>query len=115
MLLPLRPPVPSSLPKEIKEGLGPDQQPLEVLKSRDYVLVYGTEDEVRGLRPDRSVIDRINLDPGGIVATARAGEGEEYDFVSRWEHLFLNCSANNRLIGVNYFMNSLEKCRYQGY
>ena len=83
MILPLRMPEPSSLPDAIKCGLGPSQQPREVLKSRDYVLVYDTEDQIRDLVPDRSIIDTINLDPGGIVVTAKADEGRDYDFVSR--------------------------------
>ncbi len=79
MELPSRPPVPASLPQTIAESLS--LQPKEVLKARDYVLVYGTEAEVRGLQVDQALLDRINLDPGGVCVTA---PGEACDFVSRF-------------------------------
>jgi PhzF family phenazine biosynthesis protein len=56
-------------------------KPAEVLKSRDYVLVFETEEIIRGMKPDQSMLDQINLDPGGIVVTA---PGNEVDFVSRF-------------------------------
>ncbi|MBS0032183.1 PhzF family phenazine biosynthesis protein [Chitinophaga sp. 22321] len=76
---PSRPPVPATLPPEILKGMG--VYPMEVFKARDYILVYQNEDIVRNLRPDRAVLDQINLDPGGIIATAK---GEKVDFVSRF-------------------------------
>lgn len=77
--LPSRPPQPALLPAEIAGAFG--HEPLEVLRARDYVLIYESEDEIRNLRPDRSTLDRINLDPGGIICTA---PGHEVDFVSRF-------------------------------
>jgi hypothetical protein len=47
------------------------REPREVLKSRDYVLVYESEAEVAALTPDEAILNEINLDPGGIAATAR--------------------------------------------
>lgn len=76
---PSRMPVATVLPKIIAEGMG--LQPLEVLKARDYVLVYDSEKAVRELKPDRAVLDQINLDPGGIIATSK---GDSVDFVSRY-------------------------------
>jgi len=83
---PRRPPEPAALPHEIAESL--NLQPRAVYKARDYVLEYASEAEVSSLAPDRALMDRINLDPGGVVATAPADPGrrgaEEADFVSRF-------------------------------
>jgi PhzF family phenazine biosynthesis protein len=76
---PARDPAPATLPSIIAEGIG--AEPLEVLKARDYVLLLRDEAEVRALTPDRQRLDRINIDPGGIIVTAR---GSRTDFVSRF-------------------------------
>ncbi|NSL86137.1 PhzF family phenazine biosynthesis protein [Chitinophaga sp. Mgbs1] len=76
---PSRKPVPAVLPEAISRSLG--KQPLEVWKSRDYILVYATETDIREMKPDRQVMDQINLDPGGVVITA---PGVHCDFVSRF-------------------------------
>ncbi|WP_428327369.1 PhzF family phenazine biosynthesis protein [Mucilaginibacter sp.] len=76
---PSRKPLVSELPEIIKNAL--NIQPAIVLKSRDYVLVYNSEQEIKDIKIDRQVFDQINLDPGGVVVTAK---GEEYDFVSRY-------------------------------
>jgi len=54
---------------------------MEVLKARDYILVYHDEEIVRNLHPDKAILDQINLDPGGIIVTAK---GKQVDFVSRF-------------------------------
>ncbi len=76
---PLRKPAPATLPEEIFEGL--NILPKEVYKARDYVLVYDSEEDIRRLAPDRTKFDRINLDPGGVIVTAKA---DTVDFVSRF-------------------------------
>lgn len=76
---PSRPPVSAHLPAIISKGMG--KAPLEVLKARDYVLVYESEEDVLQLQPDEALLNTINLDPGGIVATAA---GKKNDFVSRF-------------------------------
>jgi PhzF family phenazine biosynthesis protein len=76
---PSRPPVPAVLPEEIAESLG--IAPLAVYKSRDYLLEYASEEQIRALSPRRALMDRVNLDPCGVVATA---PGDEADFVSRF-------------------------------
>lgn len=76
---PTRKPVPATLPEQIAKGLS--KQPIAVLKSRDYVLVYENEDDIRNITLNRQLIDEINLDPGGIILTS---PGKEYDFVSRF-------------------------------
>ena len=76
---PSRKPVPAPLPEIIAQSLS--QQPRAVLKARDYVLVYDHEQEVRNIRINRQLINQINLDPGGIIITAK---GNDCDFVSRF-------------------------------
>lgn len=79
MNFPSRPPKPSSLPDAIANALS--EQPLEVLKARDYLLIFENEDQLSNLIVDQSGLERINLDPGGIIASAK---GNRSDFVSRF-------------------------------
>jgi PhzF family phenazine biosynthesis protein len=76
---PVRPPAPAEAPELILAGLS--VRPREVLKARDYVLVYESEALIRELVPNLSLLNQINLDPGGICVTA---PGQEVDFVSRF-------------------------------
>jgi PhzF family phenazine biosynthesis protein len=76
---PSRMPKESSLPEIISKSL--NIQPIEVLKSRDYVLVYETEEDIKNITINQQFFDQINLDPGGVVVTAK---GENCDFVSRY-------------------------------
>ena len=77
--LPSRKPAPCPLPKTIQRSLG--KQPTAVLKARDYVLVYDTEEDVREISINRQILDEINIDPGGVIITAK---GSTCDFVSRF-------------------------------
>ena len=79
MDFPSRMPVPNTLPAVIGKALS--IEPKLVLKSRDYVLVYDSEEDIKNIRVDRSLLDQINLDPGGVVVTAL---GKDCDFVSRY-------------------------------
>ena len=76
---PSRMPIASDLPEIVKKAL--NLLPKEVYKSRDYVLVYDTEDEIKNIKIDRRIFDQINLDPGGVIVTAK---GNNSDFVSRF-------------------------------
>ncbi|HWK05150.1 MAG TPA: PhzF family phenazine biosynthesis protein [Puia sp.] len=76
---PSRKPSPASLPDLIRQSL--DRQPLFVLKARDYMLVYASEEDIRNIKINRQLLDQINLDPGGIIITAK---GRYCDFVSRF-------------------------------
>lgn len=76
---PARVPEPAVLPDIILDALG--YEPELTLKARDYVLVYESEDMIRKIQPDKSTLDQINLDPGGVVITA---PGRQVDFVSRF-------------------------------
>ena len=76
---PSRIPVPSALPELIEKSL--NIPPKEVYKSRDYVLVYDTEQEVKNIKINREVFDQINLGTGGVIVTSK---GTSCDFVSRF-------------------------------
>jgi PhzF family phenazine biosynthesis protein len=79
MDFPSREPILADLPENIEKSL--NIKPKEVLKSRDYVLVYDTETEIKNIKIDRQFFDQINLDPGGVIVTAK---GDNCDFISRF-------------------------------
>jgi PhzF family phenazine biosynthesis protein len=79
MDLPRRDPIAATLPDEIKNAL--NIQPVEVLKSRDYLLVYKNQKEIEDIVIDREIFDKININPGGVIITAK---GDHCDFVSRF-------------------------------
>tara|TARA_B100000767_G_C19773933_1_gene541571 strand:+ start:2360 stop:3148 length:789 start_codon:yes stop_codon:yes gene_type:complete len=76
---PSRIPIASNLPKIIKKSL--NIQPTEVYKSRDYLLIYDTEQEIKNIKVDKQIFNQINLDPGGVIVSAK---GRNCDFVSRF-------------------------------
>ncbi|MBC7525797.1 MAG: PhzF family phenazine biosynthesis protein [Flavobacterium sp.] len=76
---PTRVPIPAALPEIISQALS--VQPQFVLKARDYVLVYEKESDVKNIVINRNILNQINLDPGGIIITAK---GDNSDFVSRF-------------------------------
>jgi PhzF family phenazine biosynthesis protein len=76
---PSRMPVASKLPEIIEKSL--NISPKEVYKSRDYVLVYDTEEEIKNIKINRQLFDQINLDTGGVIVTSK---GTTCDFVSRF-------------------------------
>ena len=77
--LPRRDPIAATLPDEIKNAL--NIQPKKVLKARDYLLIYENQKEIEDIVVKREVFDQINLNPGGVIVTAK---GDHYDFVSRF-------------------------------
>ncbi len=79
MELPTRKGVPAVLPDTIAKAL--NILPIEVYKSRDYLLVYEAQKDVESIVIERSIFDKINLDPGGVIVTA---PGNTCDFVSRF-------------------------------
>ncbi len=76
---PSRMPLISKLPEIIEKAL--NILPKEVFKSRDYVLVYDSEEDIKNINIDRGIFDQINLDPGGVIVTSK---GNNCDFVSRF-------------------------------
>ncbi|MEY2467073.1 MAG: hypothetical protein QOD03_1594 [Verrucomicrobiota bacterium] len=73
---PSRPPVTCAVPDELIRGLG--KQPIEVLKARDYFVVYTTADDVRSLKPDFNLLGMLDAK---VIVTA---PGDDCDFVSRF-------------------------------
>ncbi len=80
---PLRRVSPVDAPAGLFEAIG--GKPKEVLKARDYFLVYETEQEVLDLKPDFSALHKIaaslKIDAHGFIVTA---PGDTSDFVSRF-------------------------------
>ena len=70
-------PVPCSAPDGLIDGMR--MAPQEVLSSRDYLMVYDSEEKIKSLQPD---MDKLKgLDSLGIIVTA---PGADCDFVSRF-------------------------------
>lgn len=74
---PSRPPVACETPTGLIEAIG--KTPKEVLKSRDYFLVYESEQEVLGLNPDFQAL--LKIDAHAVIVTSK---GDSSDFVSRF-------------------------------
>ena len=77
MDFPSRPPEPCE--PFARPGSGSGRQPEAVLAARDYFVVYGSEEELRALKPDMAGL--MNIDRFAIIATA---PGRDSDFVSRF-------------------------------
>lgn len=76
---PSRPPQAAVAPAELITALG-GKTPVEVLKSRDYFLVYETEQDIRDIKPNFNLLATVG-NTIGIIVTA---VGDEADFVSRF-------------------------------
>lgn len=74
---PSRPAERSETPKGLIEAIG--GTPKEILKSRDYLMVYESEEEIRALNPNFAEL--LKIDAHAVIATA---QGKECDFVSRF-------------------------------
>jgi PhzF family phenazine biosynthesis protein len=77
MDFPSRPAVPVEAHPRLVPALG--MPPKEILSARDYMLVYGTEGEVRALKPDMAGL--MDIDRFAVIVTA---PGNDCDFVSRF-------------------------------
>ena len=77
---PSRPALPCEPSTVLLSGL--KKEPVEIRGARDYLVVYASEEDVRGLAPDMALLSRI--DRLGVIATAPARDGREADFVSRF-------------------------------
>lgn len=76
MDFPSRPPQPVSADPRLAQALGGN--PRSILASRDYLVVYETEEEVRGLKPDMNLLAQVDR---MVIVSA---PGREVDFVSRF-------------------------------
>lgn len=74
---PATPPEACEAPDHLAEALG--AQPVEVLRSDDYLVVLENEKQVAALKPDLRTL--AGIDCRGICVTA---PGESFDFVSRF-------------------------------
>jgi len=74
---PSRPGVPAEAPAGLIEAIG--ARPKEILKSRDYMLVYESEADVRAIKPNFEALAKI--DTHAVIVTAK---GADADFVSRF-------------------------------
>ena len=74
---PARPASSCSMSEALARSLG--RRPLELLRARDYLAVFGSESEVKSLQPDFPFLKM--LDVFGVIATA---PGDSCDFVSRF-------------------------------
>ncbi len=77
MTFPSRPPRACDPPDELLRALG--ATPREILRARDFMVVFDSEDLVRALKPDMNLLARV--DAVGVIVTA---EGRNVDFVSRF-------------------------------
>lgn len=75
---PARPPAAVASHPDLVSALG-GSEPLEILGSRDYLVRYKTEAEVRALSPNMEALK--NIDRFAVIVTA---PGAECDFVSRF-------------------------------
>lgn len=75
---PARIPLECEAPKDLVKALG-GKKPVQILRSRDYFLVYKNESDILNLQPDFAALSKI--DSLGFVVTA---PGENSDFVSRF-------------------------------
>ena len=77
MDFPAREGSPSKSNPLLNEGLG--RKPLELYKARDYLAIFGSEDEILALKPDWEKLARLDC-LGAIVSAP----GKRSDFVSRF-------------------------------
>ena len=76
---PSRNPTSKKLPQLLADSIS--TPPEEVLKARDFVLVFKSEDDVRNIEINRLYFDQLDLGTGGVIFTA---PGKDSDFVSRF-------------------------------
>lgn len=77
--LPSRKPSPTPLPELLEKAI--DLKPSQVLKARDFVLVYPLQEDIENIKINRLYFDQLELGTGGVIFTAK---GSEVDFVSRF-------------------------------
>ena len=77
MDFPALPAVPAPAPAGLIDGLG--RAPKEILKARDYLCIFDTEEEVLALQPRLDLLAKV--DSLGIIASAPA---QASDFMSRF-------------------------------
>ena len=79
LYLPLREPKKTEIPKNLANAI--NYKPLEVLKARDFILVFDSQFKIENIKINRFEFDKVNIDPGGVAFTS---QGINCDFVSRF-------------------------------
>lgn len=74
---PSRPPAKCDAPQGLIEAIG--KEPKEILKSRDYFLVYENEQEILDIAPNFAEL--VKIPTHAVIVTAK---GDSADFVSRF-------------------------------
>ena len=74
---PAQPPVVCDIPKEIKKAF--DIEPIECLKSEDYIVVFERETDIESAKPDMEQLKKLDL--RGVIITAKSSR---YDFITRF-------------------------------
>ena len=77
--LPLREPKKTIIPPNLAKAV--NYKPIEVLRARDFILVYDDQLKIENIKINRYEFDKINIDPGGVAFTS---PGKYCDFVSRF-------------------------------
>ena len=77
--LPLREPKKTKIPQNLSNAI--NYKPIEVLKARDFILVFDDQLKIENIKINRFEFDKINIDPGGVAFTS---QGNNCDFVSRF-------------------------------
>jgi PhzF family phenazine biosynthesis protein len=82
MDFPARGPVPIAVPDRLAAALGTDPVWTGRGGTDDVLCELVDEDAVRAVVPD--IVGLLGVDARGVIITARADEGRDYDFVSRF-------------------------------
>ena len=77
--LPLRDPKKTEIPQNLFNAI--NYKPVEVLKARDFILVFDNQLKIENIKINRFEFDKINIDTGGVAFTS---PGNYCDFVSRF-------------------------------
>jgi len=77
MDFPSQPPTPCQIPDKILQAF--KNTPVQCLKSEDYIVVFGNEDEVASAQPDFDALSKLGL--RGVAITAKSNK---YDFIARF-------------------------------
>ena len=66
--LPVREPKKVEIPHNLSNAI--NYKPVEVLKARDFILVFDNQLKIENIKIKRSEFDKINIDPGGVAFTS---------------------------------------------
>ena len=77
MDFPAQPPIVCEPPENIKQAF--NAEPVECLKSEDYIVVFNSENDILTAAPKLELLNKIDL--RGVIITAKS---DKYDFVSRF-------------------------------